>query len=105
MTTNGNSYRHEEHGKHNRNDGNTSDDSLLLMADDTDDRTPLLDNTNNVSAIREEILVDRSITTSAHCHVPDDRFDFGSRNRLISVLLICILFMGIETAGMFSGEK
>ena len=33
--------------------------------------------------------------------MPDDKFDYGARNRLIIVLIICIIFMIIEIVGMF----
>ncbi len=96
MTSN---YQREQHDGHKHSDGNTSDDSLLLMADDGDDRTPLLNDTNHISTIGEESLPDGLRSLSTHCHVPDDKFDLGSRNRLILVLFICILFMGIEMVG------
>jgi hypothetical protein len=70
------------------------------MADDTDDKTPLL-NGIYVSSIQEASLSQRSRTPSSHCHVSDDRFDYGARNRLVLVLFICILFMAIEIGGMF----
>jgi len=103
MTSNGHGYQQEQYGRHSHNDGNTSDDSLLLMADDDEDkdRAPLLNNTNHISTMREEILSDQSYSLSTHCHVPDAKFDFGSRNRLILVLLICVLFMGVEIVGMY----
>jgi hypothetical protein len=36
----------------------------------------------------------------AHCHVPDDKFDYSARNRLIVVLILCIVFMIVEIIGM-----
>jgi hypothetical protein len=100
MTSNTNIYRQEQYITRNHDDGNTSDDSLLLMADNGDDITPLLHDTDNISVIREENLSSRSLTTSTHCHIPDDKFDYGARNRLILVLIFCIIFMIIEIVGM-----
>jgi hypothetical protein len=101
MTSNEHNHRHEKRGRSDKNDGNTSDDSLILRVDDVDDRTPLLHNTNRMSTTREESLADGLQSLSIHCHLPDDKFDFGSRNRLILVLFICILFMLIEIVGTY----
>jgi hypothetical protein len=98
MTSNENHHHDEQCGRHNHNDGNTSDDALLL---DGDEKTPLLHPTGNGLVLREEILSNQSQTLSTHCHVPDDKFDYVARNRLIVVLIICILFMVIEIAGTF----
>ena len=101
MTSNTNINREEQHARRREhNDGNTSDDSLLLMADDAEDKTPLLNNTDDRSVIRQEILTSQSQSPSTHCHVPDDNFDFGARNRLFITLIICIIFMIIEIGGM-----
>lgn len=85
----------------NSNDGNTSDDSLLFMTDDQQIRAPLLsiEDCDEMEDQRNKSLQSPSLST--HCHVPDDTFDYGARNRLIFVLIICILFMGIEIAGKF----
>ena len=101
MTSNDNGYRQEEYGRRNQTDGYTSDDALLLMADDADDKTPLLNINDTASPIADDDLTSRSraLTQSIHCHVPDDKFDFGARNRLILVLFICIIFMCIEIVG------
>ncbi len=104
MTSNEHNYhreKREKRGRGDKNDGNTSDDSLILRVDDMDDRTPLLNNTNRVSTTREESLADGLQSLSLHCHLPDDKFDFGSRNRLILVLFICILFMVTEIVGTY----
>lgn len=69
------------------------------MANDNQDRAPLLRDVEYEAADREVDLSTRSRTQSTHCHVPDNKFDYGSRNRLILVLIICIIFMGIEIAG------
>lgn len=37
----------------------------------------------------------------SHCHVPDSKFDYGARNRLIAVLILCAVFIMIEIVGMF----
>jgi hypothetical protein len=98
MTSNENHHHDEQYGRHNHNDGNTSDDALLV---DGDEKTPLLHPTSNGLVLREEILSNQSQTLATHCHVPDDKFDYVARNRLIVVLIICILFMIIEIAGTF----
>ncbi|CAF0879872.1 unnamed protein product [Adineta ricciae] len=99
MTTNTNFYQEAQQNRRNYNDGNTSDDNLLLMADDGEDRTPLLRGTDERSAVQDETPSDRSRSPSTHCHVPEDKFDYASRNRLIIVLIICVIFMIIEIVG------
>ncbi|CAF0987411.1 unnamed protein product [Adineta ricciae] len=37
--------------------------------------------------------------TLLHCHRHDDTFDFAARNRIIAVLILCIVFMIIEIIG------
>lgn len=105
MTSSANNRLKEQHTHRHSNDGNTSDDSLLLMANDNQDRAPLLRDVEYEAADREVDLSTRSRTQSTHCHVPDNKFDYGSRNRLILVLIICIIFMGIEIAGRWSGDE
>ena len=94
----------EERQKSTNDDGNTSDDSLLL-ADDQLDRTPLLAATSREVTMRDEDLTQQSLTQSTHCHVPDDKFDYAARNRLILVLLVCIVFMVIEIVGPFHFDR
>lgn len=101
MTSNENYRRETSNSKRKHNDGHTSDDSLLLMADEPQDRTPLLYGYEDRSTRRDENLSQRSLSPSTHCHVPDDTFDYGARNRLLLVLVICIIFVGIEIGGMF----
>jgi hypothetical protein len=38
-------------------------------------------------------------SANSHCHVPDEKFDYGARNRLILVLILCFIFMIIEIIG------
>jgi hypothetical protein len=38
--------------------------------------------------------------STSHCHVPDSKFDYGARNRLIAVLILCVVFIMIEIVGM-----
>ncbi|CAF3322195.1 unnamed protein product [Rotaria socialis] len=99
MTSNPNINRQEQYNRRDRNDGNTSDDSLLLMANDGEDKTPLLNDIDHEEGIQAAIMSNASLTRSTHCHVPDDKFDYGARNRLILVLIICIVFMVIEIVG------
>lgn len=91
--------RDEETEEHYRSNGNTSDENLLLMDHENDENEPLLNHKTNDIVLREEIRSDRSFTESIHCHVPEDKFDYGSRNRLIIVLIICLIFMLIEIIG------
>ena len=42
----------------------------------------------------------KSRPTLLHCHRHDDTFDFAARNRIITVLILCIAFMIIEIIGM-----
>ena len=101
MTTNTNFYQEAQQNRRNYNDGDTPDDNLLLMADDGEDRTLLLRDADETSAVHDETPSDRSRSPSTHCHVPEDKFDYASRNRLIIVLIICVIFMIIEIVGMF----
>lgn len=91
----------EERQKSTYDDGNTSDDSLLLT-DDQLDRAPLLTVDTREITMREDDLTHQSLTQSTHCHVPDDKFDYAARNRLILVLLVCIVFMVIEIVGQLN---
>jgi len=43
----------------------------------------------------------RAHSLPSHCHVPDSKFDYGARNRLIAVLILCAVFIMIEIVGMF----
>jgi hypothetical protein len=95
----------EQDNKNNSNDENTSNDSLLLMADSFEDQAPLL-NIIDDDLIRDNPVLANDIplrlrSSTTHCHVPDDKFDYGARNRLIIVLILCVTFMVIEIIGMF----
>jgi hypothetical protein len=96
--------REKQYNKNNPNDENTSDDSLLLMADDVEQKAPLLNISDDDLVRGEPILLNdipcRSRSSTSHCHVPDEKFDYGARNRLIIVLILCIIFMVIEIIGM-----
>lgn len=105
MTSNTNNHYQERHVKRDYKDGNTSDDSLLLMADDGDDRAPLINGVGNPEAATGTLISSQSLSPSTHCHVPNDKFDYGARNRLIIVLIICIIFMVIEILGMLGKLK
>ncbi|CAF1093323.1 unnamed protein product [Rotaria sordida] len=69
------------------------------MADDGADKTPLLNDTDNTEVMTQVTIPNQSLSQSTHCHVPDNKFDYGARNRLIVVLIICIVFMIIEIIG------
>ena len=85
-------------------DGNTSDDSLLFGTDNNE-REPLL-STENRNMIESNGNINmRSRSLSVHCHIPDDKFDYSARNRLIVVLIICIFFMGIEIVGKMNDKS
>ncbi|CAF3369271.1 unnamed protein product [Rotaria sp. Silwood1] len=99
MTSNTHIFGREQYIKRNHNDGNASDDSFILMADDTEDKAPLLNGADNTEVVRPASISNQSLLQSTHCHVPDDKFDYGARNRLILVLIICIIFMIIEIIG------
>lgn len=94
----------EQCSRNSYDDGNTSDDSLLLMAEVVEEKTPLLNIINDDFVSGELVMSDdipllpRPIIS--HCHVPDDKFDYGARNRLIVVLIVCIIFMIVEIVGM-----
>jgi hypothetical protein len=95
----------KQYNKNNLNDENTSDDSLLLMGDDAEQKAPLLNISDDDLVRGEPILLNdipnRRRSSTLHCHVPDDKFDHTARNRLIIVSILCIFFMAIETVGMF----
>jgi zinc transporter 2 len=88
----------EQSNKNNINDENTSNDSLLLMADTFEDRVPLL-NINDDDPVLSNDIPLRSRSLTIHCHVPDEKFDYAARNRLLAVLVLCIGFMIIEIIG------
>jgi hypothetical protein len=95
----------EYHNKNNSNDEAMSDDSLLLMADYLEDRAPLL-NIIDDDLIRPNLVLSNDIplhprSSTVHCHVPDEKFDYTARNRLIVVFILCIGFMVVEIIGMF----
>lgn len=89
----------EQSNKLNINDENTSDDSLLLMANLLEDRAPLLHLHDDESIKDDHDIPLRQRTSTIHCHVPDEHFDYVARNRLIVVLLLCVTFMIIEIIG------
>jgi hypothetical protein len=94
-----------QHNKSNCKDENTSDDSLLLMADDFEDKAPLL-NIIGDDPVQHDSILSNDIplqlrSTTLHCHVPEEKFDYAARNRLIAVLILCIIFMIIEIVGTF----
>ncbi|CAF1172374.1 unnamed protein product [Adineta steineri] len=95
--------RENQNSKNNLNEENTSDDSLLLMVDATEEHAPLLNiidddlETDDLPSSHNIPL--RSRSSTSHCHVPDDKFDYGARNRLVAVLFVCIIFMVIEIIG------
>ncbi len=97
--------REEQCSKNNCNDENTSDDSLLLMADYIEEKAPLLniidDDFGRDGLISSNDIPLQPRLSTSHCHVPDDKFDYGARNRLIIVLILCVTFMVIEIIGMF----
>ncbi|UJR21741.1 hypothetical protein I4U23_024816 [Adineta vaga] len=92
-----------QNNRNNHDDENTSDDSLLLMVDNIEERAPLLnildDDFDREGLILLNDIPLRSRATTTHCHVPDDEFDYTARNRLITVLIVCIIFMIIEIVG------
>jgi hypothetical protein len=96
--------REEQCSKNNCNDENTSDDSLLLMADYIEEKAPLLniidDDFGRDGLISSNDIPLQPRLSTSHCHVPDDKFDYNARNRLIIVLILCIIFMLIEIVGM-----
>jgi hypothetical protein len=105
MTSITSNRQREQYNKSNFNDENISDDSLLLMADDFEDKAPLL-NIIDEDFIRANPVLSNDIplrlrSSISHCHVSDEKFDYGARNRLIIVLILCIIFMIIEIIGMF----
>jgi Co/Zn/Cd efflux system component len=73
------------------------------MALDVVDKAPLLSIIDDDSVIIDSILLNaialRPRSPNNHCHVPDEKFDYGARNRLILVLILCFIFMIIEIIG------
>jgi hypothetical protein len=60
---------------------------------------------NDDCPVRTEVVSsnDKPLPVSSstnHCHVPDDTVDDGAQNRLLIVLILCIIFMIIEIIGM-----
>ncbi|CAF0720346.1 unnamed protein product [Adineta ricciae] len=95
--------RTNQNSKNHYNDESTSDDSLLLMGDDMEEKAPLLniltDDLDRDALILSTDIPLRPRSTNSHCHVPDDKFDYTARNRLIAVLIVCVVFMVIEIIG------
>lgn len=94
------------------NDDNiSSDESLLLMFDNNEEKSLLLNmfesNDDQQQHIRttSHMLVDhiplrtRPLTLTNHCHRVEKPFDYGARNRLVIVLILCLIFMIIEIIG------
>lgn len=69
------------------------------MANISDDQAPLLNLHDDLSIKDENEIPLRQRTSTIHCHVPDEHFDYAARNRLIAVLLLCLIFMIIEIIG------
>ena len=93
------------------NDDNTSsDESLLLMHDNSEEKKLLL-TANEDEEQQEDIrttssmLVDhiplrtRPPPVSTHCHRAEKPLDSAARNRLVLVLILCLIFMIIEIVG------
>ena len=83
----------------------SSDDSVLLMANATEEKTPLLSidihsSVGELNSSNNDIPLQSQIPT-AHCHVPDKPFDYSARNRLVIVFILCLIFMIIEIVGRF----
>ncbi|CAF1269965.1 unnamed protein product [Adineta steineri] len=73
------------------------------MGDVTEEKLPLL-NIIDGDLERDNLLYSRTIhlrvpSPISHCHVPDDKFDYSTRNRLVIVLIVCIIFIIIEIIG------
>lgn len=94
------------------NDDNiSSDESLLLMFDNNEEKSLLLNviesNDDQEQHIRttSHMLIDhiplrtRPSTLTNHCHRIEKPFDYAARNRLVVVLILCLIFMIIEIIG------
>ncbi|CAF3383334.1 unnamed protein product [Rotaria socialis] len=74
------------------------------MANVTEERTPLLSiidiylSVGELNSRNDDIPLQSQIPVS-HCHVPDKQFDYSARNRLVIVLILCLIFMIIEIVG------
>lgn len=91
------------------NDDNTTTDRLLLMVDNVEEKAPLLslmdnDRATNLAMTRDSIPLE-SRQTLSHCHVPEEEFNYQARNRLIIVLILCLIFMVIEILGSIINLK
>jgi hypothetical protein len=79
------------------------------MADNLEDKAPLL-NLMDDDSIRDDPVLSNDVplrprSSTLHCHVTDENFDYNARNRLLVVLLLCIIFMIIEIIGMCIYKK
>jgi len=100
MTSTTTFRQQEQCNKNTSNDENTSNDSLLLMADDFGDQAPLLNIIDDDLIRNNPVDIPlRPRLSPTHCHVSDEKFDYNARNRLIIVLVLCIGFMIIEIIG------
>jgi len=97
--------KNQQYNKDNSNDENTFDDNLLLIADSSGEKIPLLKITDDGLAKGHAILSNdnpfRPGSAVLHCHVPDEKFDYSARNRLIIAFILSFTFMIIEIVGKF----
>jgi len=97
--------KNEQYNKDNSNDENTFDDHLLLMADSSREKEPLLkSNADGLQKDHPALSNDNPFRPQSpilHCHVPDEKFDYSARNRLIIAFILSCSFMTIEIIGKF----
>jgi hypothetical protein len=74
------------------------------MLDNGEEKSPLLSSMMDSEIERNQTVpIDnirlRTVSSTMHCHLPDETFDYQARNRLLIVLLLCLIFMIIEIIG------
>ena len=76
------------------------------MLDNVEEKTPLLTMMNEDFVSSDMTLANdiplRAPPLASHCHVADESFDYGARNRLIVVFILCLMFMIVEIIGRTS---
>lgn len=106
MTSITTSRREGRSHKNISNDDNTSDESLLLMVDNIEEKAPLLnmmdDEIDRSPTMPMDDIPLRSRSLKSHCPTAEEPFDYKARNRLIVVLILCLIFMIIEIVGRYT---
>lgn len=86
--------------QNNQHDHSNSEDELTASSNalNVGEKTPLLNAAGNNSTI-VNVTPPRTDSPLSHCHVPDEKFDYGARNRLLIAFLLSLVFVILEIVG------